>query len=272
MKTTNRRFRALIITSAFAVACASTIVAGASAAEIFTNRAEFEAALGSFIVESFEDAPLSGSIEQGSVGAVETLGLRYFTLVAEPRAIEILDEDTPAGPSNTSPGDSRYLSFDTSGFFSGIDGELAFELNQPVFAFGFDYTSHSPENTTAYLRVRAGEDLFLGNFPLRPAPIPPGASEDGFWGIISAVPIRWLEFDAGDADAIWGIDDVTFTSIPVLACPCEGPINGGGWRNRGQYLNCVKDAAQLMVNSGELSRDEQKHVLKSAAASECGKR
>jgi hypothetical protein len=274
MKTTNRRFWTIVSAVAFAVAWAPSTgsgqAPGASGAQIFTNRAEFEAALGSFIVESFENAPLNGNIEQGSVGAVETLELPYFTLEAEPRAIEILEQDTPFGPSNTTPGGSRYLGFDTSGYFSGIDGELEFLLKQPVFAFGLDYTSHHPENTTAHFRVYGTGDTFIGNFRLRPDPIPLNAPQDGFWGIISPTPIAGLEFDAGDADAIWGVDEVTWTSIPVLACPCDGPADGESWRNRGEYLGCVRDAARSMVIAGQLSNGQQKDVLKSAAASECG--
>jgi hypothetical protein len=265
-----REFISKLVIGCLLLNLGSTLKGGS--VQVFTNRVEFEAALGSFIIESFEDALLNGSIESGSIGDVETLELPYFTLNAEPRAIEILDEETPLGPRNTTAGGSRYLGFDTSGYFSGIDGELEFVLNQPVFAFGLDYTSHHPENRTAHFRVWGTGDNFIGNFRLRPDPTPLNAPQDGFWGIVSPTPIAGLEFDAGDADAIWGVDEVTFTSIPVLACPCEGRPDGGTWRSRGEYLGCVRDATQSMVRTGELSREQQKQVLKSATASECGKK
>ena len=235
------------------------------AVQVFTNRAEFEAVLTSFTVESFEDAPLNGNVNPGSEGTIDTLPLPYFTVVADPVAVEILDENTAEGGRNTTVGGNRYLNFDSTGYFDGIDGELAFEFIQPVFAFGFDYTGVETEFSTFHMRT-----LTQGDFYLRPRPAPPLAPVDGFWGIITSEPIQWIEIDDAE-DGFFGVDEVTFTKLPVLSCPCSGPGSGGAWRNHGQYVACVNDDAQALRDAGKISRADKTLMIRDAALSHCGR-
>ena len=239
---------------------------GSGAVQVFTNRAQFEAILGSFAIESFEGAPLNGSVNVGSEGAIDTLALPFFTLVADPCAIEILDENTPGGGRNTTVDGRRYMNFDSTGYFEGIDGELAFEFAQPVFAFGFDYTSVQTEFSTFHMRT-----LNQGFFYLRPPPISPTAPVDGFWGMITSEPIYWIEIDDAE-DGFFGIDEVTFTTLPTLGCPCAGPLSGGNWRNHGQYVACVSGVAETLFSAGEIGREGKSQMVSDAAHSHCGRK
>lgn len=53
-------------------------------------------------------------------------------------------------------------------------------------------------------------------------------------------------------------------------CPCAGPASGGTWRNHGEYVACVADAADQLVAAGALDRRERGQRVHQAAESECG--
>jgi hypothetical protein len=59
-------------------------------------------------------------------------------------------------------------------------------------------------------------------------------------------------------------------SIDQLA-PCTGPASGGTWKNHGQYVSTVAQAAGAFVAQGLISAEQADEILTQAAQSDCGK-
>jgi hypothetical protein len=53
--------------------------------------------------------------------------------------------------------------------------------------------------------------------------------------------------------------------------PCAGPLAGGTWRNHGQYVSAVAQAAQRFVLEGLFSPEQKAAAVQAAAHSDCGK-
>jgi len=58
-------------------------------------------------------------------------------------------------------------------------------------------------------------------------------------------------------------------SIDQLA-PCAGPASGGTWRNHGQYISAVAQAAEHFLSEGLISQSEKDALVGAAAQSPCG--
>ena len=65
------------------------------------------------------------------------------------------------------------------------------------------------------------------------------------------------------------IVDANGCSIDQLA-PCSGPASGGTWKNHGQYVSSVTQAAEAFVAQGLISAEEADEIVASAAESHCG--
>jgi hypothetical protein len=91
------------------------------------------------------------------------------------------------------------------------------------------------------------------------------------------LPILDLDVD-GVADlqdecpntAIGAIVDSHGCSIEQYA-PCSGPAEGGAWRNHGQYVVTVIEAARLFVDLGLIDSQQRDAIIAAAGQSECGK-
>jgi hypothetical protein len=60
-------------------------------------------------------------------------------------------------------------------------------------------------------------------------------------------------------------------SIDQIA-PCSGPASGGRWKNHGQYVSTVAQAAEAFVKQGLISADQAEAIVTQAAQSACGSR
>jgi hypothetical protein len=60
-------------------------------------------------------------------------------------------------------------------------------------------------------------------------------------------------------------------SIDQIA-PCSGPASGGTWKNHGQYVSAVAQAAEAFLAQGLISADQAEEIVAQAAQSECGRR
>ena len=87
------------------------IASSAPAVQVFTDRATFEAALGSYVVEDFESAPIVGT---GSSGATAFQDFGAFSVSSAPNAVKVLGVPN-FGAGNTTPGGSKYLYLDRIG-------------------------------------------------------------------------------------------------------------------------------------------------------------
>jgi len=76
--------------------------------------------------------------------------------------------------------------------------------------------------------------------------------------------------DACPETPIGAIVDANGCSIDQLA-PCSGPISGGTWKNHGQYVSSVAQAAEIFVASGLITEAQAEEVVSHAAQSRCGK-
>src|SRR5207249_8668785 len=65
------------------------------------------------------------------------------------------------------------------------------------------------------------------------------------------------------------IVDANGCSIEQLA-PCNGPASGGTWKNHGQYVSTVAQAAEAFVTLGLISADQAEEIVAHAAHSDCG--
>jgi hypothetical protein len=80
---------------------------------------------------------------------------------------------------------------------------------------------------------------------------------------------------ADSLDACPGTDpgavvDANGCSIEQLA-PCSGPASGGTWKNHGQYVSTVAQAAETFVASGLITEAQAEEIVSQAAQSHCGK-
>jgi len=65
------------------------------------------------------------------------------------------------------------------------------------------------------------------------------------------------------------IVDANGCSIDQIA-PCSGPASGGSWKNHGQYVSAVAQAAESFLAQDLISADEAEKIVTQAAQSNCG--
>ncbi|HYT60525.1 MAG TPA: hypothetical protein VEL06_10155 [Haliangiales bacterium] len=65
------------------------------------------------------------------------------------------------------------------------------------------------------------------------------------------------------------IVDANGCSIDQLA-PCSGPASGGTWKNHGQYVSSVAQAAESFVAQDLITTEEADEIIAQAAQSNCG--
>ncbi len=63
--------------------------------------------------------------------------------------------------------------------------------------------------------------------------------------------------------------DANGCSIDQIA-PCSGPASGGTWKNHGQYVSSVAQAAEAFLEQGLISADQADEIIGQAAQSNCG--
>lgn len=69
--------------------------------------------------------------------------------------------------------------------------------------------------------------------------------------------------------ATGAIVDANGCSIDQIA-PCSGPASGGTWKNHGQYVSAVAQAAEAFLAQGVISEDQAEAIVAQAAESNCG--
>ena len=55
-------------------------------------------------------------------------------------------------------------------------------------------------------------------------------------------------------------------------CPCDGPLNGGKWKNHGKYVSCVAHTAGDLVKADLITAGDKDVIVSTAAQSACGKK
>jgi hypothetical protein len=68
--------------------------------------------------------------------------------------------------------------------------------------------------------------------------------------------------------AVGEIVDASGCSIEQIA-PCSGPASGGRWKNHGQYVSSVAQAAEAFVMQGLISQEQADEIIAQAAQSNC---
>ena len=63
--------------------------------------------------------------------------------------------------------------------------------------------------------------------------------------------------------------DANGCSIEQIA-PCRGPASGGTWKNHGQYVSSVAQAAEAFLAQGLISAEQADEIVAQAAQSNCG--
>ena len=65
------------------------------------------------------------------------------------------------------------------------------------------------------------------------------------------------------------IVDANGCSIDQIA-PCSGPPSGGTWKNHGQYVSAVAQAAAAFLGQGLITAEQAEEIVEQAAESGCG--
>jgi hypothetical protein len=65
------------------------------------------------------------------------------------------------------------------------------------------------------------------------------------------------------------IVDANGCSLEQIA-PCSGPASGGTWKNHGQYVSAVAQAAEAFVAQGLISEAQAEEIVGQAGQSDCG--
>lgn len=189
-------------------------------AQVFTDRALFEAALQTSTVESFESAPLSGS---GDSGGVASISFSDFKVDTTPPSAKVVDFPF-YGAFNTTPGGKQFLYVDTDVGFVGAKTILT--PFQTTYGIGFDYTSIVVGSSLNTVTVE-GQTFKLA--------LNPDTTTAKFFGYISTAgqPLSTLTIQTSTNSA-YGIDQVTYGS----PCPNanvtigDGCIGPGGFEPR----------------------------------------
>ena len=181
----------------------------------YTDRALFEAALTSSMIEDFDSYPIIGVPEPSPIS--DDFGLTsftstdpddFFSLQAKPGAIKTWHE-LYFGSHNTTAGmiDGKFLFLDTDD--GPVGSTTDFLLNSPVTAFGFDYTGVYGHDAT--FKVTIGSKTF-DNLVLNDDLAP---SSHLFWGVIGTTSFDTVTLIT-DFDGGYGVDEVTFGfAIPL---------------------------------------------------------
>jgi hypothetical protein len=181
------------------------IAGNALAITVYTDRAAFESALNAYSVEDFESYPTYGTPDPllNIPDGLTSLDLNDFSLTATPQAIKILNAPH-SGAHNTTPGGSQFLYLDTD--TGTVGSSTVFSLDNPVDAFGFDYTAVYEPGTV--FTVSIGSEVFnlaLNNPEATPL----------FWGVIGLGDFSDITLHTS-TDSGYGVDEVTFGSAVPL--------------------------------------------------------
>jgi hypothetical protein len=155
---------------------------------------------GSVVVEDFEAAPLSGTINGGALSAIS---FNDFTATSVPDAVKVLDTPS-AGNHNTTPGGSKYLGIDTD--IGNLSANLTLTFDEEVTAAGFYLISADHINAVDPTPVT----VIVAGFEY-PIPVPDENGE-AFFGMTSRSAFRSVEIRPDDVDSFYSVDDVS--SVP----------------------------------------------------------
>ncbi|NNU14916.1 hypothetical protein HK107_01090 [Parvularcula sp. ZS-1/3] len=173
-----------------AAAAASLVMVPASAA-VFTDAAAYDAAAGSFTIETFEDEALIGTAGSGGVSVASFDG---FTVTATENAVKVVNQPL-FGAVNSTPGGSQYLYLDTDIAFVGAQYTFTFDV--PVTEFGFNYSDLDQSGGTFTLTA-GGETYALAA----------GSNDEVlFFGLAELSPLTSFVINS-DNDSGFGIDDI----------------------------------------------------------------
>jgi hypothetical protein len=201
---------------AYAPAIAILLMAvSAQGSQIFTDRTSFENSLASFAIEDVESAALVGN-SGGGATAFQTFS--DFSLSAQSTtynadAVKILDT-VIAGTGNTTPGGDQYVYLDSDIGFEGTLTTIIF--SGAIQAIGFDYSGLSEPGaspTVAIVGQTPADDPLLLALNTHPPTNLKQVNDALFWGFISNVPFSTIMIDS-DIDSAYGIDQVTYASVP----------------------------------------------------------
>jgi hypothetical protein len=78
------------------------------------------------------------------------------------------------------------------------------------------------------------------------------------------------ESAAPAAELLAGVTLASSSAVGT-ACPCSGPAVGGIWRNHGQYVSCVTQAARQRARAAELTVGDARAIIRDGARSACGR-
>jgi hypothetical protein len=131
----------------------------------------------------------------------------------------------------------------------------------PGMAFMPDLQSWIRNDNLAPDWLRIGTDITLQG-PFNAAFSLTGETDADLDGVPDSVD-QCADTPAGD------VVDATGCSIAQIA-PCSGPTTGGTWKNHGQYVSSVAQAAAAFLEQGLIDEAQADAIVAQAAQSNCG--
>jgi hypothetical protein len=131
----------------------------------------------------------------------------------------------------------------------------------PGIPFAPDLQSWIRNDALAPDWLRIGTDI-TGQGPFNAAFSLSGETDADGDGVVDSL-------DLCSGTAAGSIVDATGCSIDQIA-PCSGPASGGVWKNHGQYVSAVAQAAEAFLEQGLISVDQAEEIVTLAAHSDCG--
>ncbi|HTL58589.1 MAG TPA: thrombospondin type 3 repeat-containing protein [Candidatus Limnocylindrales bacterium] len=131
----------------------------------------------------------------------------------------------------------------------------------PGTPFGTDLQSWIRNDALAPDWLRIGTDI-TGQGPFNAAFSLSGETDADADGVADSL-------DQCPNTAPGAIVDAQGCSIDQIA-PCSGPASGGTWKNHGQYVSSVAQAAEAFQAQGLINAEQAEEIIAQAAQSNCG--
>jgi len=158
-----------------------------------------------------------------------------------PFAVEISDSDVGCNDTITCIGvDQKEIGGGVDDAFDFGDTFFTADGMEPKGGSATAYTKADGDNTTLDDTTQAG-----------------AAQDSSEGGTITPEDVPSICPDPSDC------------SIDSL-CPCEGPADGGKWKNHGSYARCVARASKDFLDAGVISWSERQAIIIAAGQSSCG--
>ena len=204
--------------------------ANAATVTTFSDRTNWETAVGTFQEENFNSTPAIDPIPNNTVFDFGLFNMFYTTATGIDEVVNAVN----LSPASINGSQQINLAFDTAGTDSTTLLELQFD--SPVTAFGATWNgirNEIPDPTSPFgppnLKINVGGATIQLNTFLGPAPLAfnSPSQDGGFLGFTSDMPFSSISFTA-DGTEIFHFDDAVLSTTAPVPAPSALLLMGSG--------------------------------------------